>query len=204
MSRKGSLKNRLLQTNISLKTEENLMVQIGILTTYDPVPPAVEEKARALGRALAESGAIVITGGNGGLMTVVTEAVTKAGGVTVGILARELEDIGPDHKWYNPYNTVEIRTGQTFTARSSTVVRSSDAVIVVAGGVGTLTETAIAYNLRKPIVVLKGSGMMADRLPSLFLDGYLDHRRLVKISFVENPKEAAETAVRLAKSTRLK
>jgi len=174
------------------------MVQIGVLTTYDPVPPEVEAKARALGRALAESGAVVITGGNGGLMTVIAEAVFKAGGITVGMLARELEDIGPDHKWYNPYNTVKIRTGQTFTARSSTVVRSSDAVIVMAGGVGTLTETAIAYNLRKPIVVLKGSGMMADRLPKLFPDGYLDHRRLIRINFVEDPKEAAQTAVRLA------
>jgi len=177
------------------------MVQIGILTTYDPVPPEVEEKARALGMALAESGAVVITGGNGGLMTVVAEAVAKAGGVTVGILARELEDIGPDHEWYNPYNTVKIKTGQTFTARSSTVVRSSDAVIVVAGGVGTLTETAIAYNLRKPIVVLKGTGMMADRLPKLFLDGYLDHRRLIKIRFVEDPREAAQTAIRLAEGS---
>jgi len=187
------------QTNISAETEKPFMMQIGILTTYDPVPAEVVEKVKLLGKALAEGGAVVITGGNGGLMTVVAEAASKAGGTTVGILARELEDIGPEHEWYNPYNTVKIRTGQTFTARSSTVVRSSDAVIVVAGGVGTLTETAIAYNLRKPIVVLKGSGMMADRLPRLFPDGYLDHRRLVKIIFAEDPKEAAETAARLAK-----
>lgn len=180
------------------------MVQIGVLTTYDPVPHEVQEKARALGRALAGCDATVITGGNGGLMTIIAEAVVKAGGITVGIMARELEEIGPDHEWYNPYNTIWIKTGQTFTARSSMVVRSSDAVIVVAGGVGTLTETAIAYNLRKPIVVLKGSGMMADRLPVLFPDGYLDHRRLLKITFVEDPKEAAETAVRLAQLKKLK
>jgi uncharacterized protein (TIGR00725 family) len=189
-----------MQTNISRKKEAFFMVQIGILTTYDQVQQEVEEKAKALGRFLAERGATVITGGNGGLMTIIAEAVVKAGGITVGILACELEEIGPDHVWYNPHNTVRIKTGQTFTARSSTVVRSSDAVIVVAGGVGTLTETAMAYNLRRPIVVLKGSGMMADRLPSLFPDGYMDHRRLVKIIFLEDPKEAAEMAVRLAEA----
>lgn len=175
------------------------MVQIGILTTYDPVPLEVEEKTKKLGKALAEQGAVVVTGGNGGLMSLVSEAAAKAGGITVGILARELEDIGPDHPWFNPYNTIQIRTGQTFTSRSSIVVRSSDAVIVVAGGVGTLTEVSIAYNLKRPIVVLKGSGMMADKLQSMFPDGYMDHRRLTKIHFIEDPEKAAETAVELAK-----
>lgn len=176
------------------------MVQIGVLTTYDPVPPEVEEKTKRLGRALALRGAILITGGNGGLMTIVSKAAREAGGITVGILARELEDISPEHPWYNPYNAIKIKTGQTFTSRSSIVVRSSDAVVVVAGGVGTLTEISIAYNLKKPIVVLKDSGMMADRLLQMFLDGYLDHRHLVKLQFVEDPEEAAEMAVNLAKN----
>ncbi|MBC7113198.1 MAG: TIGR00725 family protein [Candidatus Methanomethyliales bacterium] len=177
------------------------MVQIGVLTTYDPVPPEVEDKTKRLGMALARLGAIVITGGNGGLMTVVAEATRKAGGITVGILARELEDIGPDHPWFNPHNTVKIRTGQTFTSRSSIVVRSSDAVIVVAGGVGTLTEVSIAYNLRKPIVVLRGTGMLADRLPIMFPDGYIDHRHIVKMHFVEEPEEAAKIATDLARGS---
>ncbi|MGQ9759961.1 MAG: TIGR00725 family protein [Candidatus Methanomethylicaceae archaeon] len=176
------------------------MVQIGVLTTYDDVPAEVKEKVKKLGSALARRGAIVITGGNGGLMTLISEAVTRAGGMTVGILARELEEIGSEHPWYNPYNTIKIRAGQTFTSRSSIVVRSSDAVVVVAGGVGTLTEVSIAYNLKRPVVVLRGSGMMADKLPSMFPDGYMDHRRLVKLHFVEDPEEAAETAVNLAKT----
>jgi uncharacterized protein (TIGR00725 family) len=179
----------------------NIMVQIGVLTTYDPVPPEVEDKTKRLGIALARLGAVVITGGNGGLMTLVAEAARKAGGITVGILARELEDIGPDHPWFNPHNTVKIRTGQTFTSRSSIVVRSSDAVIVVAGGVGTLTEVSIAYNLRRPIVVLRGTGMLADRLPMMFPDGYIDHRRMVKMHFVEDPEEAAKLAKDLARGT---
>jgi len=174
------------------------MVQIGVLTTYDPVPPAVVSRAQEVGYALAKRGCVVITGGNGGLMTVVAEAVTKAGGITVGILARELEDIGPDHKWYNPYNTIRIKTGQTFTARSSIVVRSSDAVIIIAGGVGSLTEVAIAYNLSIPIIALKGSGLMADKLAEIFPDGCLDHRKLCRIHFVENPEEAVNMAIRLA------
>lgn len=174
------------------------MVQIGILTTYDPVPPEVVKVTMKVGQELAKRGCVVITGGNGGLMTVISEAVVKAGGTTVGILARELEDIAPEHEWYNPYNRIKIKTGQTFTARSSIVVRSSDAVIIIAGGVGSLTEVAIAYNLRKPIVALTGTGMMADKLAEIFPDGCLDHRKLCKIHYVNDPKEAVATAIRLA------
>jgi predicted Rossmann-fold nucleotide-binding protein len=70
---------------------------------------------------------------------------------------------------------------------------------MVAGGVGSLTEVAIAYNLKKPVIILTGTGMMADRIKELFPDGFLDHRHLVKINFVDNPSDACDLAVRLAK-----
>lgn len=175
-------------------------MHIGVLTTYDPVPFEVESKARELGRAIAKKGCILITGGNGGLMKVVSEAAYMEGGITVGIIARELEEVAEGHPWHNPYNMVRILTGQSFTSRSPAVVRSSDAVILVAGGVGSLTEVAIAYNLGKPIVVLSGTGMLADRLPSLFPDGYVDHRKIVKIRFESDPEKAVDLAIRLAES----
>lgn len=175
------------------------MVQIGVITTYDPVPEETVEKARALGKELAARNCIVITGGNGGLMTTVSEAVTRHGGITVGIIAHELEDAGKDHSLYNPYNTIRIKTGQTYTARSPTVVRSSDAIIMVAGGVGTLTELAMAYNLKKPIVVLTGTGLMADKVATTFPEGYLDHRRLTRIFFTDDPVEAVEAAIGMSK-----
>ncbi len=78
------------------------------------------------------------------------------------------------------------------------MVRSSDAVIMVAGGVGTLTELAMAYNLKKPLVVLTGTGLMADRVASLFPDGYLDHRKLTRIFFTDDPVRAVEAAIEMA------
>jgi len=114
---------------------------------------------------------VLITGGDGGLMRVVSEAAFKEGGMTVGIMAVEMEGIAGSHPWNNPYNRVVIRSGQSFTSRSSIVVRSSDAIILVAGGVGSLAEVAMAYNMKKPVVVLKGTGMIADRLVELFPTG---------------------------------
>ncbi|MDT4920012.1 MAG: hypothetical protein QOI15_914, partial [Pseudonocardiales bacterium] len=42
--------------------------------------------AREVGRLLAEAGAIVLTGGLGGVMTAATEGATAVGGVTVALL----------------------------------------------------------------------------------------------------------------------
>lgn len=189
----------LCHTQIYPARAMELMVQVGIFTTYDAVPAATAETARALGRALAERKCTVLTGGSGGLMNVISEAVVKAGGLTVGIMAREAEGITEGDAWHNPHNTVRILTGQTFTMRSAMLARSSDAAIAMAGGVGTLTEVSIAYNLGKPIIVLKGTGMMADRLTSLFPDGYIDHRKLSRMHYVGDPVEAADLAFRLGK-----
>ncbi|MEJ5292757.1 MAG: TIGR00725 family protein [Candidatus Methanosuratincola sp.] len=180
------------------------MVQIGVLTTYDPVPPEVEAKARALGSAIAKGGHVLITGGDGGLMRTVSEAAFKEGGTTVGIMAIEMEKIDDAHPWHNPFNSVVIRSGQSFTSRSSMVVRSSDALILLAGGVGSLTEVAMAYNMKKPIVVLVGTGMMADRLGELFPDGFLDHRRMVRLHFEVDPQGAVDLAAELARQRGLR
>ena len=167
--------------------------QVGVLTTYEEeVPEHVREMAYLLGRRLAEEGFVVITGGDGGLMKDVARGVREAGGIVVGILSHELARVPEDHPYYNPYLTVRIRAEMGYEGRSSIVVASSDVVVVLAGGCGTLVEVAMAYNMRKPIVVLEGSGLLADRLRQMFPDGYLDHRHIVRLRFVRSVQEAVE------------
>ena len=63
---------------------------------------------------------------------------------------------------------------------------SADGVIVIGGGSGTLSEICAAYMYKKPIVALKNSGGTASK----YADGYLDHRKNVKIVGVETPQQA--------------
>jgi uncharacterized protein (TIGR00725 family) len=63
---------------------------------------------------------------------------------------------------------------------------SADGVIVIGGGSGTLSEICAAYMYKKPIVALKNSGGIASK----YADGYLDHRKNVKIVGVETPQQA--------------
>jgi hypothetical protein len=103
--------------------------------------------AEALGRRLAEAGAIVLCGGGAGVMTAVCRGARGAGGTTVGLLPEADRSSG------NPYLTVALPTGLG-QGRNLLLVRSSDALIAVGGGFGTLSEIALALRTGVPVVGL--------------------------------------------------
>ncbi len=180
-------------------------MQIGVVTTYDECrDEQILSKVRALAMELAKHpDVIVLTGGAcGGLLRYFVEQYVKYGGFVVSILPIEVENLPPNHPWYDSVSTVRIWTGLSFSARSAVLVRSCDSIIALAGGAGTLTEICMAYGLGKPIVVLEGTGFVADRLKTMFPNGYIDHRRLSRLVFTPDPKEAAELAIELGKRFR--
>lgn len=101
--------------------------------------------AEDVGRLVAQRGAILITGGLGGVMEAASKGANEAGGTVIGILP------GFSNKDANKYVTVPLPTGLSH-ARNVIVVRSADAVIAVAGEYGTLSEIAIALKLGKPVI----------------------------------------------------
>lgn len=109
--------------------------------------PAELALGEAIGRSLAEAGAVLVCGGMGGVMEAAAGGAMNAGGKTVGILptASRLEG--------NPYLTVAVATGMG-EARNAIVVRTADVVIAVHGEFGTLSEIALALKIGKPVVGL--------------------------------------------------
>ena len=131
--------------------------------------------AEEVGRALAEGGAVVVTGGRGGVMEAACRGAKAAGGTTVGILP------GDDRSAANPWVDVAVPTGMG-EGRNVLVVRAADALVAVGGEYGTLSEIALALKLGKPVV-----GLDTWHLPGL--------DAVVRAS---TPAEAAATALRLA------
>ena len=135
--------------------------------------------AEAIGRALAERGAVVVCGGLGGVMEAVARGARAAGGTTVGLLPGHERAEGNDHL------DVAIATGLG-PMRNMLVVTAADAVIAVSGEFGTLSELAYALRIGKPVVGLdtweptKGG------------------RVTEAVQVVGTPQEAAELAFRLA------
>ncbi len=107
----------------------------------------VAELARSLGRAVAAAGAVLVTGGLGGVMQAAARGAREAGGLIVGILP------GPSHRDANPFVDVAIVTDLGH-ARNAIVVRSSHAVIALPGEYGTLSEVALALKMGIPVVGL--------------------------------------------------
>jgi uncharacterized protein (TIGR00725 family) len=98
-----------------------------------------------VGRGLAARGALVVTGGLGGVMEAACQGAKEGGGTTVGILP------GVDRSDANPYVDVVIPTGLG-QARNAVVVRASDALVAIGGGYGTLSEIALALRHGKRAV----------------------------------------------------
>ncbi len=105
------------------------------------------EAAREVGRLLAESGAIVINGGLGGVSGAASEGAASAGGTVVGILP------DTDREAANPHLTISLPTGMG-QARNVLIVTAAESVIAIGEGWGTLSEIAIARRLGRSVTAL--------------------------------------------------
>ncbi len=114
-----------------------------------PSEAAAEELARAdaVGRLLAQAGAVVFCGGLGGVMEAVARGAAAAGGTVIGVLP------GRARVDANPHVTVAITTGMG-EMRNALIVRAVDVVIALGGAYGTLSEIAFALRTGVPVVGL--------------------------------------------------
>jgi hypothetical protein len=138
---------------------------------------------------VAKRGAVLITGGLGGVMEAASRGAKDGGGFVIGIIPQE------EKAEANTYCDAVIPTGLGF-ARDFLTAYSADAIIVVEGGAGTLIEIAAAYQKKIPIIAVKGTGGTADR----FVDTYLDDRKIERILGERSPEKAVSTAFNLIES----
>ena len=105
-------------------------------------------QARAVGAGLANRGAVVITGGLGGVMAAACQGAAEAGGATVGILP------GADRAAANQWVGIAIATGFG-ELRNGLIVRAADSLIAIGGAYGTLSEVALALKTGVPVVGIR-------------------------------------------------
>jgi uncharacterized protein (TIGR00725 family) len=122
-------------------------VQISVIGGAEGEPEILRD-AEAVGRGIAEAGAVLICGGRTGVMEAASKGATEAGGTVVGVLPTT----SPTEA--NPYVTHAIATG-IGEARNLAVVASGEAVIAIGGEWGTLSEIAHARNLGRPVIAMQ-------------------------------------------------
>ena len=103
--------------------------------------------AEEVGRELARKGIALVCGGLRGIMEAVCRGASAEGGLTIGILP------GGNRQAANQYVKIPIVTNLG-EARNVIVVKSSEAVIAIGGGYGTLSEIGHALRNGIPVVGL--------------------------------------------------
>jgi uncharacterized protein (TIGR00725 family) len=121
-------------------------LRIGVIGPSE-APAELRSLAEDVGRLIAEAGAILICGGGSGVMKAASKGAKSAGGITVGIIP------GTNENEANEYVDIPIITGMGH-GRNIINVWSSDAIIAIGGGYGTLSEIALALRTDKPVIGL--------------------------------------------------
>jgi len=113
------------------------------------------EQAVNLGALLAAGGYQVMSGGYSGVMEAVSRGAVEAGGTSIGVTMEIFGNLPP-----NPFLTREIRT-RDFFERLTVLTSKADGFIALRGGMGTLTEVGLIWNMlqtetmrRKPMILI--------------------------------------------------
>ncbi len=129
---------------------------ISVFGGRHPAPGDEEyQQALKLGSLLATRGYSVMSGGYSGTMEAVSRGVLQAGGTAIGVTMEIFGSLQP-----NPFLSREIRT-RNFFERLEVLAAQADGFIALRGGMGTLTEVGLIWNmlqtktlLHKPLILL--------------------------------------------------
>ena len=154
------------------------------------------EKAKEVGREIARSGAIITTGATTGFPLYSAMGAKDECGFSIGFSPaaneREHREV---YKLPLDYMDVVVYTGFGYTGRDLLLVRSSDAVVIGCGRVGTLNEFSVAFEDQRPLGILEGEWKTDEILRSVIKEA---HRPNKKVIFDSDPKALVERLVEMA------
>ena len=145
------------------------------------------EKTKELGRQIVKQGSVLVTGATTGVPLWAAIGAKEVGGFVIG-LSPAYSEVDHVKKYRLPieYHDIIVYTGFGYAGRNLLLTRSSDAVIISCGRIGTLNEFTIAFEDNKPIGVLTHTGGMADEIDDLLEKG---HRGRGKVIFDDDPEK---------------
>ena len=165
--------------------------------------PAYAEAAHDLGRLIASYGlGLVYGGGRNGLMGRVADGAIECGGHVTGIIPKFLDRVEIGHAGITKLHVID-----TMHQRKEMMYASSDAFVILPGGLGTLDETMEITTWRqldlhkKPVIILN-VGRYWDHLLSMLdtviAEGFMHHDHLRHFETVSSVEELGPHLKRIA------
>lgn len=123
---------------------------------------------------------VVVTGDTTGIPYHAAKGAKKAGGFTVGISpAISYEEHVRKYKLPHRFTDFVMYTGFGYSGRNMLFIRSTDAVVFIAGRIGTLNEFTVAFEDKKPIGILADSGGITEELDHILTVAKRGRRNIV-------------------------
>lgn len=150
------------------------------------ISEGARDSAYEVGRQIGLQGAILVTGATTGIPHLAAEGNFSVGGLAIGFspASSALEHVKV-YRLPTEYHDIIVYTGFNYAGRNLILTRAADAVINIAGRIGTLNEFTIAFEDKKLIGILEQTGGMADHIRELLRIG---RRKGPNILFDTDPK----------------
>ncbi len=162
------------------------------------LPPEDYEKAKELGREVARQGAVLVTGATTGFPLWAAMGAKEEYGVSIGFSpAYSEKEHMEGYRLPVDYMDIIVYTGFGYTGRDLLLTRSSDAVLIGPGRIGTIHEFTVAYEDGKPIGILKGDWDTDEVIETIIAKS---HKVNDKIIFHENPKELVRMVMEMVRN----
>lgn len=177
---------------------------ISVFGSSRPQPGSPEyDEALRIGRLLAEAGYAVATGGYVGTMEAVSCGAAQVGGHVIGVGSAQIERFRPGklNEW-----VAEAVFYETLRERLYHLVINNAGMIVLPGGIGTLSELALAWSLLqvgevepRPLVLM--GELWRETMRAFIRSEFVprDHAELLR--FADTPEEAVVHVVRWSGSS---
>ena len=166
---------------------------ISVFGSASPQPDSTDyEIAYQMGKSLAEAGFSVQTGGYHGVMAAASHGAADAGGHVIGVTCQQIEDFRPSPP--NQWVMEEIKH-QTLNQRLAYLVENNDGIIVMPGGVGTLTELSLSWSLVQvgeisPRPIIAVGDLWARTLKAFISPNYVPSQYAALVKTANTPKDA--------------
>ncbi|MBI2356030.1 MAG: LOG family protein [Candidatus Doudnabacteria bacterium] len=159
--------------------------------------PGAFKKAYEVGRQVALQGAVLLTGATIGVPAWATRGAKSVGGISIG-LSPAVSRSAHVNTYHLPtaYMDLIIYTGFDYSGRNMLMTRAADAVIVVCGRIGTINEFTTAFEEKRIIGVLTGTGGTETEIDDILKAAKRGRRNIV---FESEPKKLVQKVLKLVR-----
>ncbi len=173
-------------------------IKIGVSgSAQNNCAPGAFRKAKDVGYWIARNKAVTVTGDTTGVPLYAAFGAKSGGGITVGISPAHSKE---EHqkKYHLPLNNMDlvIYTGFAYSGRNLLFIRACDATIFICGRIGTLNEFTVAFEDKKPIGILTGTGGITEEIDYILKLAKRGHQNVI---FDDQPKRLVERLIASAK-----